>query len=318
MVESASFSKRPQHGFKPRASRRDPLNECKSEAFELFEAMLADLRLHLTSVLSHIQLAAPSMPITRLAAALFLVALVAPASAQNVVTDVPVAGGGSERVLFAGPAKPLAILVMLAGGDGIVEISDAGTITRLGSNFLLRTRALWLGQGFAVAILGPPNGASLLGQRHTPAYADAIGRAVDFTRIRANAPVWLIGTSQGSTAAVNGAAHLAGKVAGVVLTSSVTRQNNSGETVFDSEPGAITVPALIVANPGDTCPSTPAADANSIAAALVRSPRKEVVYVQSDQIRSPPCEAMSPHGYLGTEPIVVQRISDWIRTTPVR
>jgi hypothetical protein len=261
----------------------------------------------------------PPAPIAQLApAALILAALVAPASAQNVVTDVPLAGGGSERVLFAGPATPPAVLVMLAGGDGIVEISGSGAITRLGGNFLLRTRPLWLGQGFAVAVLGPPNGASLLGQRHTPAYADAIGRAADFTRKQVNAPVWLIGTSQGSTAAVNGAAHLASKIAGVVLTSSVTRQNNSGETVFDSEPGAITIPALIVANRGDTCPSTPAADANSIAAALVRSSRKEVIYVESDQIRSPPCEAMSPHGYLGIEPIVIQRIADWIRATPVR
>jgi hypothetical protein len=98
----------------------------------------------------------------------------------------------------------------------------------------------------------------------------------------------------------------------------VTRQNNSGETVFDSEFGAIVVPALIVANRGDTCPSTPAADATTIAAALSRSPRKEVVYVQSDQIRSPPCEGMSPHGYFGIEAEVVQRISDWIRAASAR
>src|SRR4051794_12185373 len=31
-------------------------------------------------------------------------------------------------------------------------------------------------------------------------------------------------------------------------------------------------------------------------AALARSPRKEVVYVQSDQIHSPVCEAMAPAG----------------------
>jgi hypothetical protein len=47
---------------------------------------------------------------------------------------------------------------------------------------------------------------------------------VDFARRRANAPVWLVGTSQGSTAAANGPAHLGSKVAGMVLTPSVTRQ----------------------------------------------------------------------------------------------
>src|SRR5271169_4955075 len=36
--------------------QRDPLNEYKREAFELFEAMLANLRQHITSVLSHVEL----------------------------------------------------------------------------------------------------------------------------------------------------------------------------------------------------------------------------------------------------------------------
>jgi len=36
--------------------QRDPLNEYKREAFELFEAMLGNLRQHVTSVLSHIEL----------------------------------------------------------------------------------------------------------------------------------------------------------------------------------------------------------------------------------------------------------------------
>jgi hypothetical protein len=70
---------------------------------------------------------------------------------------------------------------------------------------------------------------------------------------------------------------------------------------------------MIVANQGDSCPLTPPADAPVIAASLTRSPRKEVVYVQSDQIRSPPCEGLSPHGYFGIEPVVIQRISNWIR-----
>ena len=234
------------------------------------------------------------------------------ASGQTLAVDIPLASG-SERVLFAGPGNPSAILVMLPGGDGIVDIGQAAVSGRLANNFLVRTLALWLGKGFAVEILGSPQNESLLGQRHTQAYADAIGRAVDFARTRANAPVWLVGTSQGSTAAANGAARLAGKMSGVVLTSSVTRQSQSGETVFDANPGAIAVPALVVANQGDTCAATPPADAAVLAGYLVRSPRKEVIMVRSDDIRSPPCEAMSPHGFMGIEPLVVERIAAWIR-----
>src|SRR3954451_21722072 len=168
-----------------------------------------------------------------------LIGLARPLSAQGVAADIPLASGGGERVLFASPANPRAILIMFPGGSGIVDISASGTTTN--RNFLVRTLPLWLAQGFAVEILGSPNGRSLLGQRHTRAYVAPIDRAIGFARSRANAPVWLVGTSQGSTAAVNGAAHLGNKIAGVVLSSSVTRRTRSDETVFDSEPGLIAV-----------------------------------------------------------------------------
>lgn len=246
------------------------------------------------------------------ALALVLVAPERPASAQGVAADIPLASG-SQRVVFAVPASPRAILIMLPGGDGIVDIGPNGAIGRGGQNFLIRTLPLWLAQGFAVEILGSPQNEPLMGRRHTPAYAAAIDRAVDFARSRVNAPVWLVGTSQGSTAAANGAAHLGGKLAGLVLSSSVTRQNLSGETLFDAEPGLIAVPALIVANAGDTCRSTPPGDAQTIASHLVRSPRKDVIVVQSTESRSDPCQAMSPHGFLGIEAEVVQRVAGWIR-----
>jgi pimeloyl-ACP methyl ester carboxylesterase len=198
----------------------------------------------------------------------------------------------------------------------VIGIEAGGTPTS--SNFLVRTQALWVAQGFAVAIMGAPDGRPLLGLRHTPYYAAAIDRAADFARSRANGPVWLVGTSQGSTAAVNGGAHLGGKVAGVVLTSSVTQRSRSGETVFEAEPGLITAPVLVVANQGDACRATPPADAAQIVGALTRAVRKEVIVVSSTAAQEGPCDPLSPHGYLGIEAQVVQRISDWIRANPGR
>jgi pimeloyl-ACP methyl ester carboxylesterase len=218
-------------------------------------------------------------------------------------------------VLYAGPARPPAILLMFAGGDGTVSFSG-GQIVHMNGNFLMRTEQLWLAQGFGFATIG--SSSSLLGQRHTPAYAAIIAAAVDYARSRGgNAPVWLVGTSMGSIAAANGAAHLPGRVAGVVLTSSVAAPNRaSGETVFDSDLGAIAIPALVVSNKGDTCPVAGPGFAPNILAALARAPKKEVIYVESNQLQSDPCEAMSPHGYLGIEGDVVQRISTWIRANP--
>ena len=230
-----------------------------------------------------------------------------PADAQTVVQDI-----GGTQVLFSGPANARAVIFVFAGGDGTVSFNNAGQFTHLGGNFLIRTEPLWLAQGFAFMTLA--SSSSLLGQRHSPAYAATIGRAIDFARTKTNAPIWLVGTSMGSIAAANGAASLPGKVAGVVLTSSVAGANRaSGETVFDSNLGAIAVPALVVSNRGDTCPVAGPGFAPQILAALARSPRKELIYVDSHQIQSEPCEAMSPHGYLGIEPSVVQRIAAWIR-----
>lgn len=236
-----------------------------------------------------------------------------PAAAQTVATDLPLPSGGTERVLFTGPANPRAILVMLPGSDGVVDIGNAAPTGRLRGNFLVRTLPLWTAQGFAVLLLDAPQHQSLLGRRHTPEYAMAIEQAANFARSRVAAPVWLIGTSMGTISAVNGAARLGGKVSGAVLNSSVTRANVSRETVFDADPAAIAVPTLIVANRGDICPITPPADAETLAAYLSRSPRKEVILVESTQIQAPPCEGMTPHGFLGIEPLVVQRIAEWIR-----
>jgi hypothetical protein len=117
-----------------------------------------------------------------IAAAMLLVVPTSLATADTLVVDLPLEDGGSQRVLYASPARPRAALIMLPGGNGIVEIGNDGSIRRMGGNFLLRTLPLWQAQGFAVAVLSPPNGMSLLGHRHTPAYAATIGQAVDFVR----------------------------------------------------------------------------------------------------------------------------------------
>ena len=239
-----------------------------------------------------------------------------PAAAESTVTELSLEDGGVERVLFVSAANPSAILIMLPGGNGMVNFGPGGTLRGVDNSFLLRTLPLWQEQGFAAAVLSSPNGMSLLGYRHTPAYAGAIGQAVDFVRSQENLPVWLVGASQGATAAAGAAARLGGKIAGVVVMSSVTGRSSAGETLFDSELGRITVPVLIVANNRDTCPGSPPNDAPKIAKSLTEAPRKEVLYLESAILKGPPCEAESPHSYFGIERETVERVAQWIRAVP--
>jgi len=239
-------------------------------------------------------------------------ALAFPATAQTIITDIPLASG-SEKVMFAGSANPRAALILFVGSYGMVEFDANGVTGYEAANFLVRSQKLWQAKGFAVSIPGSPNGRTLNGHRQDPAYIDAIARMIDFVRSRANAPVWLVGTSMGSIGAASGAAHLSNRIAGVVLTSSVaTSSRSASETVFDNDLGAIAVPTLVVANRNDTCQTSSPNLAPKILAALTSAPRKELIVVESSTIQGDPCGGLSPHGYLGIECDVVQRVSDWI------
>jgi pimeloyl-ACP methyl ester carboxylesterase len=249
--------------------------------------------------------------------AVSILLLACPAFAQTAntrwaVVDIAVPGQGTQRALYASAAQPRLTAILLTGSDGVLTFGTDGNPSP-GGNFLVRTRDQWTQQGFAVILLGSPGDVSLLGRRHLPSYAAALDSALDYARRRNSAPVWLIGTSQGTIGAVNGAAHLRSKVAGVVLTSSVTQQGASGETVFDADPGSIAVPALVVGNARDTCHESPPGDMSRLLAALTEAPGKEIMVMQSSDIRSGPCEGKSPHGYLGIEDAVVQQIAAWMR-----
>lgn len=234
----------------------------------------------------------------------------ATARGQAVIADLAIPSGGIERAAFLAAPHARATVILLAGGEGIVRIDDSGNSSN--ANFLIRTRARWQQYGINAVILDSPDGRSLLGERSKPAYLAALAAAIDFARGRSAAPVWLVGTSQGSTAAVNGAAHLGPRLAGAVLSSSVTRASRFGETAFDAEPGAIRVPVLIIGNVHDTCIATPPGDAQNLLAAIALSPRKEAIMFDSSAIQSAPCDALSPHGYLGIEGAVIQRIVQWV------
>lgn len=86
------------------------------------------------------------MPVAVFVAALGLVLVMgqSSATAQAVVSDIQLADGRNERVVLNSPANPAAILVMFAGAEGTVEITDSEAIGRYSSNFLLRTQPLWL------------------------------------------------------------------------------------------------------------------------------------------------------------------------------
>ena len=237
----------------------------------------------------------------------------AAAAAEEQVLDLPLAQGGQQRVLYAAPAHPLATLVMLPGGAGDVGIERDGDL-RHDNNFVVRSRGLWLALGYAVLIPDALDHANLRGVRSLPEYAALVADLVAYAHTRASAPVFLLGTSQGSIAAMNGAAHAKpGDIAGVILTESVSRMGGSHETVFDASPADVRVPALVVANHDDACNVAPPEDAPRIAAAMSHSPKVQIEYVSGGISHShKACGSLTPHGYYGIEQTVVNLIARWM------
>jgi len=236
---------------------------------------------------------------------------VATDAASPRVVDLPLAGGGTQRALYAEAPHARAIVVMLPGGAGEVGIDESGDAH--GKNFVVRTRALWNARGYSVLIPDAIDDTKMRGIRSSPRYAAIVSDLVAYARRQTSGPIFLLGTSQGSIAAMNGAASLReDQIAGVVLTESVSRQSRSHETVFDAHPELVNVPALVVANRDDACKVAPPQDAPKIAAAMTHSPQVNVIYVSGGVLRSNDCGSLSPHGYNGIEQFVVDSIVAWM------
>jgi pimeloyl-ACP methyl ester carboxylesterase len=243
--------------------------------------------------------------------ALVLSAPVASAATAASVADVSVEGA-SRRLLFVAPAaQPAAVVVMLPGGDGVIGIADDGVIARP-NNFLIRTRELWLAQGFLFVAVDTPPGQGR--DRTSDAGQRAIAAIVAEVRKRSSAPIWLVGTSAGAPAAMTGAASLpAGTIHGVAISSPVST-GGKREAVFDAKLERIAVPVLIQIHEDDGCQLTPPANAPRIKAALTGAPAVEIQQFSGGSFpRSGPCEALAQHGFLGIEDKVVAAAAGWIK-----
>ena len=128
--------------------------------------------------------------------------------------------------------------------------------------------------------------------------------------------MFLLGTSQGAIAAVNGAAHARpGLVSGVVLTETVSQPGRfSTETVFDADPQDVRVPTLVVADRDDACDVAPPAMVPRVVASMTRSPDVRALFISGGvQASEKACGSLSPHGYYGIEVEVVAKTTAWLR-----
>jgi hypothetical protein len=210
----------------------------------------------------------------------------------------------TERIYLHVAEHPVASAILFPGSSGAVSAVHA--------NFLIRVADDFAAAGITVAVADTPSdhaGGMDRAFRASDAQATDAAAIVAFLHSRAGVPVWLVGTSNGSISAANAAVRLGpSQIAGAVLTSSVWLGGMQA-THFE----ALRVPTLIVHNRNDGCRLSPFDQAALALASLHDAPAKQLIAVSSTASRSAPCEALSPHGYLGIEQQVVGLIADWIK-----
>jgi hypothetical protein len=211
-----------------------------------------------------------------------------------------------------------ASVVLMTGGNGLLNIDATGTITDSTGNFLIRSADLFLRNGLNImmadAAPAHPTGlnfATRLSATHAAELQGFINAAIN----RWGKPVWVVGTSNGSISTVTAAGFqpaLSG-LSGVVLTSSVTVLNAANQPTFNLYVSRITVPAQVVWHQADHCAASPPAGSAALFAAIPSARKASEVFERGHSVATDPCGAFSEHGYAGIEHKVVKEIAEFVR-----
>jgi hypothetical protein len=247
----------------------------------------------------------------------------ATAAPYEEIVHVGVRKGVDEPVLLSMASKdqkPKRVVMLFPGGDGIMKIQQKGRGTwfQLWGNYLIRTRAQFVdAEDIAVSVDMPSDQYCCANDRFRldEQHAADVGRIIDALAARfPGAEFYLVGTSRGTVSAAVIAARLGRRVAGVVLTSTVTRDSRAGPGLSRFDFGTLKVPVLVVHHKFDGCQVTP----YSTAAGIAGERRFALVTVAgSAGARGDACEAFSHHGYAGREREVATAIMQWVKTRAV-
>ena len=210
-----------------------------------------------------------------------------------------------------------ASVILMTGGNGLLNLDASGTIIDSTGNFLIRSANLFLRHGLNVmmADTAPVHSSINLSDRLSATHAAELQHFIGAAMNRWGKPVWVVGTSNGSISTVTAAGFqpaLSG-LSGVVLTSSVTVLNAGTQPTFNLYVSRITVPTQVVWHQDDHCVSSPPAGSAALFAAIPSAKKASEVFDGGHSVATDPCGAFSEHGYAGIEQKVVKEIAEFVR-----
>lgn len=205
-----------------------------------------------------------------------------------------------------------AVAILFPGGAGYIALKPGRELR--GTNFLVRTREMFVNGGVAAAVIDGPSDANRMsdGFRMSGEHATDIGFVVKNLRQRfPQAKIFLVGTSRGTVSAAYAGLALGNAVDGIVLTSTVFNASRAGGGVSGVDFSNFKVPLLLVHHREDGCNVCPYSGAERLAA---RFPLISVSGGLPPQ--TGPCDPLSAHGYFGKEAETIAAIAQWIARKP--
>ena len=251
---------------------------------------------------------------------LSLTAMCGGSALADMVLDVPTRPGVHVRLGIVLPDQPRAVAVLFAGGSGTLRISQAGHIGRPG-NALIRGRSHFADRGLVTAAIDAPSDQlSAYGKmpdqfRTDAAHVRDLRAVIHALRKRYQLPVWLIGTSRGSTSVAHAAIHLGRPPVGpdgIVLSSSIGVDHRRGGNLLSMDLAAIGGPVAVVHHKSDNCLVTPYSGAEDIRDALQAADPLKFMEITGGKAGKDPCGPVSHHGFRGQRAKVFKHIANWI------
>jgi pimeloyl-ACP methyl ester carboxylesterase len=250
---------------------------------------------------------------TKLITALVLWLLAAICHAEGSLLKVPTRDGVTTTLFWEPVPDAKATVLLFPGGAGGFGKVEGGKAT--GQNFLVRSAPYFVANGFNVAIFGRPSDTQDLdyADRISETHMTDVRKVLEFVKRKADAPVWLVGTSRGTISATAAAIHLPGQMAGLVLTASVVSYQKTG-AIPQQALDRIKVPVLVMHHAKDACSLCKPHEVPAILRGLANAPvKKEIMLSGGENPTGPVCEALHWHGFIGMEREAVNLMADWIK-----
>ncbi len=238
------------------------------------------------------------------------------APGARFVVDITSPRGVTLKTVIIAPAAPAKVaVILLEGGEGLVEVEGTDDPVIKSSGFLARNADTFAAQGLLVVLPGPPSDHPEgigIDYRISEEQGVDVGAILAWIDAHVSLPVWVVGMSKGSFSAANAAIRLNDSVDGFAVCSASTAPQGGSiaathpHGILDMELVQIAMPALVVGHQDDSCPGTPPSGVASIAEALTAAdPVVQKIFTGGDPPQSQSCGPLSPHGYFGIEDEVV-------------